>query len=506
MAIRPITSVTAKPLIGPVPNWNRNAAAISAVACVSRIVIQHALEAVQHGHPHGLAVAQLLADALEHQHVRVDADADREDDAGDPRQCERRVGVGHEAQQDQQVRRERHHRVEPGEPVVDEHEDHDEGHAGAGGHHAVADRVAAERGTDRQLLQVLERRRQGARLQDLRELVGLLRREAAGDAVVGAQLALDHRSGVDGVVEHDRELAADVPLRVAREAVGRGRVQREVDLGPVRLVDADAGALEVAARDQRLLADQVEGRLPRRVARPREQLHVVRQLAADALQQRVLRRGRVLDQLERELRGRLDDALGRLDVGHAGQLDQDLVVAAAGRGDHRLGDTERVDAPLERADRLLHGLLLELPLEGVRHLHRELVLAGILDLPADAEEVTHQVAHVLDARGLDAVDREAGRGRPLHGGDLDALAGGLVARGVDGVVGRRVERVLDDDLQHQVDPAAQVEAEVDLALLLSAVVGRPDRDPAGEQEGPVEDRLPAQLRAHEGEHEAGEGR
>ena len=40
MATRPITSVTAKPLIGPVPNWNRKAAAISAVAWVSRIVIQ----------------------------------------------------------------------------------------------------------------------------------------------------------------------------------------------------------------------------------------------------------------------------------------------------------------------------------------------------------------------------------------------------------------------------------------------------------------------------------
>ena len=40
MATRPQNSVTAKPLIGPVPNWNRKAAAISAVACVSRMVSQ----------------------------------------------------------------------------------------------------------------------------------------------------------------------------------------------------------------------------------------------------------------------------------------------------------------------------------------------------------------------------------------------------------------------------------------------------------------------------------
>ena len=34
-----MTSVTANPFTGPVPNWNRMAAAMSAVACVSRMVI-----------------------------------------------------------------------------------------------------------------------------------------------------------------------------------------------------------------------------------------------------------------------------------------------------------------------------------------------------------------------------------------------------------------------------------------------------------------------------------
>ncbi len=38
LAIRPTTSVTAKPLIGPVPNWNRNAALMSVVMCASKMV------------------------------------------------------------------------------------------------------------------------------------------------------------------------------------------------------------------------------------------------------------------------------------------------------------------------------------------------------------------------------------------------------------------------------------------------------------------------------------
>src|SRR5688572_22382857 len=47
-----------------------------------------ALEAVVDRVAHRLAVAQLLADALEDEHVRVDSHTDGEDDAGDPRQGE----------------------------------------------------------------------------------------------------------------------------------------------------------------------------------------------------------------------------------------------------------------------------------------------------------------------------------------------------------------------------------------------------------------------------------
>ena len=58
-------SVTANPLIGPVPNWNRNSAEMIVVRFESMIVAKRRSEAVL---DRGLArapVAQLLADALE---------------------------------------------------------------------------------------------------------------------------------------------------------------------------------------------------------------------------------------------------------------------------------------------------------------------------------------------------------------------------------------------------------------------------------------------------------
>ena len=82
---RPMISVTAKPLTGPVPNWNRKTAEMMTVMCVSMIVAK-AFEK-----PFSIAVfgarpaAQLFADALEDQHVRVDRHADRQDEARDAR-------------------------------------------------------------------------------------------------------------------------------------------------------------------------------------------------------------------------------------------------------------------------------------------------------------------------------------------------------------------------------------------------------------------------------------
>src|SRR5262249_27776049 len=77
---------------------------------------------------------------------------------------------------------------------------------------------------------------------------------------------------------------------------------------------------------------------------------------------------------------------------------------------------------------------------------------------------------------------------------------------VDGVVGRGVERVVEHDLQHEVDAPAQVEAEVDLARLAVVVDRGPDGDAAGDERGAVEHGPEAQLRAQEGVDDASERR
>src|SRR5688572_19313391 len=120
LAMRPKNSVVAKPRMGPVPNWNRNAAAISDAMCVSRIVTKTRSKLAP------TACRALCSYALEDQHVRVDAHADREDEAGDARQGHGRAEIRHEAKEDHQVHQHGHDRVEPGELVVDEHEDRDE--------------------------------------------------------------------------------------------------------------------------------------------------------------------------------------------------------------------------------------------------------------------------------------------------------------------------------------------------------------------------------------------
>jgi hypothetical protein len=58
----------------------------------------------------------------------------------------------------------------------------------------------------------------------------------------------------------------------------------------------------------------------------------------------------LLDNLQLEQARRSDDVFRALDVGHAGQLDQDLIGALL--RDDRLGDAKLVDAALDRLPRL----------------------------------------------------------------------------------------------------------------------------------------------------------
>ena len=221
--ISPKVSVTANPRIGPVPNWNRNAAAMKPGDVRVDERQEHAAEARVDGGLHALARLELFLDALEDEHVRVDADADREDEAGDAGQRHDRADIGHHAEQDDQVQHERDDGVHAGQLVVDEQERHDEQQAGERRQHAGANRVGAERRADGLLLQIRQRRRQRARSQDEREVLRFLLRKAAGNLAVARNPPVDARRRLHRLVEHDREEAPDVLARHARERRPRPR-------------------------------------------------------------------------------------------------------------------------------------------------------------------------------------------------------------------------------------------------------------------------------------------
>src|SRR5262249_13346773 len=74
----------------------------------------------------GAPVAELLADALEHGNVRVDRHTDRQDEARDARQRERRLEDGERRREQNRVQEERDDRVPAGAAVVDRHRHEDE--------------------------------------------------------------------------------------------------------------------------------------------------------------------------------------------------------------------------------------------------------------------------------------------------------------------------------------------------------------------------------------------
>ena len=90
-AMRPMVSVTANPLIGPVPNWNRKSAEIRVVTWVSMIEVNARSKPMVDRRADGSPGAHLLPDALEDEHVGVHRHADGQDDAGDAGQGQRRV-------------------------------------------------------------------------------------------------------------------------------------------------------------------------------------------------------------------------------------------------------------------------------------------------------------------------------------------------------------------------------------------------------------------------------
>ena len=83
------------------------------------------LETGLHSRSWRLAVAQLLANALKNQYVRVNAHADGQDDASDAGKCQHSTKVGKRGKKNNQIEQERDHRVGSRNPVIEQHEEHD---------------------------------------------------------------------------------------------------------------------------------------------------------------------------------------------------------------------------------------------------------------------------------------------------------------------------------------------------------------------------------------------
>ena len=115
---------------------------------------EHTAEAGIDGGAHAALGLELFFDALEDQHVRVDADPHREHEPRNARQRHHGADVRHEAEQDHEIEEQRDDGVDARQPVVEQHEQDHEPEADERRGDARTDRVGAEAWTNRSLGEV----------------------------------------------------------------------------------------------------------------------------------------------------------------------------------------------------------------------------------------------------------------------------------------------------------------------------------------------------------------
>jgi hypothetical protein len=433
------------------------------------------VEAGGHGSARRLGRAQLLADALEDDHVGVHGHAHGEHDARDAGQRERRFEHRHDAREQQQVGEQRAARVDAREPVVADGEHHHHDQAEDRGAHSPGDRVRAQRRPHGALLFDLHGNRQGAGPQHHRQVRRLLRREATLDLSARPDARADDRRAVDPLVEHDREPLADVGAGEVAEDLRPLDVEGELHDGALLAVEIDARVLEIIARDRRRLLQQIrredairllvalegDDRLlgqPVRVTREQQLLGLVR--IRDDLE---LQEARDAQQLTRA---------AAVDLA-AGNLHQDAIVALArhhGVRDaaHRIGD-----ASAQHFQHLAHAALPHtLPhVAGQRVLERRAVVGQLPEAIGAIGPIAHlggiQLGshlhqHARALRALHPLYAHGGEGELLFLGpglqilpeDLQLLLHGHVELGA----------------QHPVDAALQVESEAQPAVRQEGVL------------------------------------
>ena len=182
---------------------------------------------------HGLAGAQLLLDALEDDDVRVRRDADREDHAGDARQRQRDAEQLDQRVEVDAVDQQRAGRDHAEHAVEGDQEQRDDEQADGAGDQALVQRLLAERRGHLRLRDQLQADRQRAELDQVREVLRALDREAALDHravlavdAVGQLLRVDRGDRDQSAVERDGEVlehraAGRRPAAAARCRAGR---------------------------------------------------------------------------------------------------------------------------------------------------------------------------------------------------------------------------------------------------------------------------------------------
>ena len=168
------------------------------------------------------AAADLLLDALEDHDVRVGGHPQRQDQAGDAGQREDDRDRLDQREEVDAVDRQRDDGDDAEDAVEDQQEQRDDDEARDARGEALVERLAAERRGHLRARDELELDRQRAGLQDVRELLRGLDREAALDLragapvdAVGVAAEVDERRRDELVVEHDREVLVDLIGRLA---------------------------------------------------------------------------------------------------------------------------------------------------------------------------------------------------------------------------------------------------------------------------------------------------
>jgi hypothetical protein len=183
------------------------------------------------------------------------ATPEREDQARDARQRQRDRDELDQREEVERVDAQRGHRDDAEDPVEDQQEQRDDHEAADAREQALVERLLAERRGDLRLADQLELDRQGAGLEQVRELLGGVEREAALDLRAGRRVdavrvldEVDERDGDELVVEDDREVLGDLLGR------GAGQLLRLAALGdlPGRLAPDAPAALGELEGDDRL--------------------------------------------------------------------------------------------------------------------------------------------------------------------------------------------------------------------------------------------------------------